>query len=68
MGERVRSPDSEQDRKSDGDRNSDSYYSDEDNVSHSSGQSPTLSYPSTSQEKRDHKTQTSNSLVHYQGR
>nr|XP_027310759.1 lebercilin [Anas platyrhynchos]XP_027310760.1 lebercilin [Anas platyrhynchos]XP_027310762.1 lebercilin [Anas platyrhynchos] len=66
MGERVRSPDSEQDRKSDGDRNSDSYYSDEDNVSHSSGQSPTLSYPSTSQEKRDHKTQTSNSLVHYQ--
>lgn len=66
MGERVRSPDSEQDRKSDGDRNSDSYYSDEDNVSHSSGQSPTLSYPSTSQEKRDHKTQTSDSLVHYQ--
>lgn len=68
MGERVRSPDSEQDRKSDGDRNSDSYYSDEDNVSHSSGQSPTLSYPSTSQEKRAHKTQTSDSLVHYQGR
>ncbi|NXC37691.1 LCA5 protein, partial [Penelope pileata] len=66
MGERVRSPDSEQDRKSDGDRNSDSYYSDEDNASRSSSQSPTLSYPSTSQEKRDHKTQTSNSLVHYQ--
>ncbi|XP_054051324.1 lebercilin isoform X2 [Rissa tridactyla] len=66
MGERVRSPDSEHDRKSDGDKNSDSYYSDEDNASHSSGQSPTLSYPSTSQEKRDHKTQTSNSLVHYQ--
>ncbi|KAM6367956.1 lebercilin isoform 2-T4 [Alca torda] len=65
MGERVRSPDSEHDRKSDGDKNSDSYYSDEDNASHSSGQSPTLSYPSTSQEKRDHKTQTSNSLVHY---
>ncbi|NWX18666.1 LCA5 protein, partial [Aegotheles bennettii] len=66
MGERVRSPDSEHDRKSDGDKNSDSYYSDEDNTSHSSGQSPTLSYPSTSQERRDHKTQTSNSLVHYQ--
>ncbi|NXI65949.1 LCA5 protein, partial [Anseranas semipalmata] len=66
MGERVRSPDSEQDRKSDGDRNSDSYYSDEDNASHSSGQSPTLSYLSTSQEKRDQKTQVSNSLVHYQ--
>lgn len=66
MGERVRSPDSEHDRKSDGDKNSDSYYSDEDNASHSSGQSPTLSYPSTSQEKRDHKTQTSNSFVHYQ--
>ncbi|NXF49614.1 LCA5 protein, partial [Oceanites oceanicus] len=66
MGERVRSPDSEHDRKSDGDKNSNSYYSDEDNASHSSGQSPTLSYPSTSQEKRDHKTQTSNSLVHYQ--
>ncbi|XP_072711437.1 lebercilin isoform X1 [Ciconia boyciana] len=66
MGERVRSPDSEHDRKSDGDKNSDSYYSDEDNASHSSGQSPTLSYPSTNQEKRDHKTQTSNSLVHYQ--
>ncbi|NXN30279.1 LCA5 protein, partial [Nycticryphes semicollaris] len=66
MGERVRSPDSEHDRKSDGDKNSDSYYSDEDNESHSSGPSPTLSYPSTSQEKRDHKTQTSSSLVHYQ--
>ncbi|XP_010138547.1 PREDICTED: lebercilin [Buceros rhinoceros silvestris] len=66
MGERLKSPDSEHDRKSDGDKNSDSYYSDEDNASRSSGQSPTLSYPSTSQEKRDHKTQTSNSLVHYQ--
>ncbi|NXJ84692.1 LCA5 protein, partial [Trogon melanurus] len=66
MGERVRSPDSEHDRKSDGDKNSDSYYSDEDNASHSSGQSPALSYPSTSQEKRDHKPQTSNSLLHYQ--
>ncbi|NXL84459.1 LCA5 protein, partial [Alectura lathami] len=66
MGERVRSPDSEQDRRSDGDRNSDSYYSDEDNASRSSGQSPTLSYPSTSQEKRDHKTQALGSLVHYQ--
>ncbi|XP_074007085.1 lebercilin [Numenius arquata] len=66
MGERVRSPDSEHDRKSDGDKNSDSYYSDEDNASRSSGPSPTLSYPSTSQEKRDHKPQTSNSLVHYQ--
>ncbi|NWH72438.1 LCA5 protein, partial [Piaya cayana] len=66
MGERVRSPDSEHDRKSDGDKNSDSYYSDEENTSHSSGQSPTLSYPSTSQEKRDHKPQISSSLVHYQ--
>ncbi|OXB72994.1 UNVERIFIED_CONTAM: hypothetical protein H355_001927 [Colinus virginianus] len=66
MGERVRSPDSEQDRRSDEDRNSDSYYSDEDNASHSSGQSPTLSYPSTSLEKQDHKTRASNSLVHYQ--
>ncbi|NXK18348.1 LCA5 protein, partial [Arenaria interpres] len=66
MGERVRSPDSEHDRKSDGDKNSDSYYSDEDNASRSSGPSPTLSYPSTSHEKRDHKPQTSNSLVHYQ--
>ncbi|XP_021246237.1 lebercilin isoform X2 [Numida meleagris] len=66
MGERVRSPDSEQDRRSDGDRNSDSYYSDEDNASHSSGQSPTLSYPSTSHEKQDHKTRASDSLVHYQ--
>ncbi|XP_010289025.1 PREDICTED: lebercilin [Phaethon lepturus] len=66
MGERVRSPDSEHDRKSDEDKNSDSYYSDEGNASHSSDQSPILSYPSTSQEKRHHKTQTSNSLVHYQ--
>ncbi|NWH59162.1 LCA5 protein, partial [Geococcyx californianus] len=66
MGERVRSPDSEHSRKSDEDKNSESYYSDEDNTSHSSGQSPTLSYPSTSQEKRDCKPQTSNSLVHYQ--
>ncbi|XP_010001405.1 PREDICTED: lebercilin [Chaetura pelagica] len=64
MGERVRTPDSEHDRKSDEDQNSDSYYSDEDNSSHSSGQSPTLSYPSTSQEKR--KPQTLNSLVQYQ--
>ncbi|NXP04747.1 LCA5 protein, partial [Thinocorus orbignyianus] len=66
MGERVRSPDSEHDRKSDGDKNSDSYYSDEDNESRSSGPSPTLSYPSTSQEKRGHKIQTSTSLLHYQ--
>ncbi|NXT75200.1 LCA5 protein, partial [Zapornia atra] len=66
MGERVRSPDSEHDRKSDGDKNSDSYYSDDDNASHSSGQSPTVSYLSTSQEKRHHKTQTSNSLVNHQ--
>ncbi|XP_005153211.1 lebercilin [Melopsittacus undulatus] len=64
MGERLRSPDSEHDRRSDGDKNSDSYYSDEDSASHSSGQSPTLT--STSQEKKDPKTQTSNSLVHYQ--
>ncbi|KFQ44167.1 Lebercilin, partial [Nestor notabilis] len=64
MGERLRSPDSEHDRKSDGDKHSDSYYSDEGSASHSSGQSPTLT--STSQEKREHKTQTSNSLVHYQ--
>ncbi|NXP49612.1 LCA5 protein, partial [Heliornis fulica] len=66
MGERVRSPDSEHDRKSDGDKNSDSYYSDEDNASRASGQSPTLSYLSTSQEKRDPKTQTSDSLVNQQ--
>ncbi|XP_027500804.1 lebercilin [Corapipo altera] len=66
MGERVRSPDSEHERKSDEDKNSDSYYSDEGNASHSSSQSPALSSPSTSQEKRHHKTQASNSLVHYQ--
>ncbi|XP_062464238.1 lebercilin isoform X2 [Pezoporus occidentalis] len=64
MGERLRSPDSEYDRKSDGDKNSDSYYSDEGSASHSSDQSPTLT--STSQEKKDPKTQTSDSLVHYQ--
>ncbi|XP_068793723.1 lebercilin isoform X2 [Struthio camelus] len=66
MGERVRSPDSEHDRKSDEDKNSDSYYSDEDNASHSSGRSPTLSCQSTNQGKKDHKTQTSDSLVQYQ--
>ncbi|NWW66496.1 LCA5 protein, partial [Ifrita kowaldi] len=66
MGERVRSPDSEQERKSDEDKNSDSYYSDEGNASRSSSQSPALSSPSTSQEKRHHKTQTSISLLHYQ--
>ncbi|NXM85013.1 LCA5 protein, partial [Oenanthe oenanthe] len=66
MGERVRSPDSEQERKSEEDKNSDSYYSDEGNASRSSSQSPVLSSPSTSQEKRHHKTQTSNSLLHYQ--
>ncbi|NXD68472.1 LCA5 protein, partial [Eolophus roseicapillus] len=64
MGERLRSPDSEHDRKSDGDKNSDSYYSDEGSASHSSSQSPTLT--STSHKKKDPKTQTSNSLVHYQ--
>ncbi|KAM4680642.1 lebercilin isoform 1-T4 [Amazona ochrocephala] len=64
MGERLRSPDSEHDRKSDGDKNSDSYYSDEGSASHSSSQSPTLT--STSQEKTDPKPQTSNSLVQYQ--
>ncbi|XP_023778099.1 lebercilin isoform X2 [Cyanistes caeruleus] len=68
MGERVRSSDSEQERKSDEDKNSDSYYSDEGNASRSSSQSPALSTPSTSQEKRHHKTQTSNSLLHYRGR
>ncbi|NXF73495.1 LCA5 protein, partial [Sclerurus mexicanus] len=66
MGERVRSPDSEHERKSDEDKNSASYYSDEGNASHSSSQSSALSSPSTSQEKRHHKTQTSHSLVHYQ--
>ncbi|NXI45588.1 LCA5 protein, partial [Galbula dea] len=66
MGERVRSPDSEPDRKSEEDRNSDSYYSDEDNASHSSGHSPALSHSSTSQKKRDHKPETSFSFVHYQ--
>ncbi|KAM6126919.1 lebercilin [Pterocles gutturalis] len=66
MGERVRSPHSENDGRSDGDKNSDSYYSDDDSGSRSSVQSPTLSYPSTSQEKRDLKPQISNSLVHYQ--
>ncbi|NXF04915.1 LCA5 protein, partial [Smithornis capensis] len=64
MGERVRSPDSEHERESDEDKNSDSYYSDEGNAYHSSSQSPALSSPS--QEKRHHKTQTSNSLLHYQ--
>ncbi|NXS98786.1 LCA5 protein, partial [Jacana jacana] len=66
MGERVRSPDSEQERKSDGDRNSDSYDSDEDNESHSSGSSPALSCPSTSRETRGHKAQASSSLLHSQ--
>ncbi|NWQ70434.1 LCA5 protein, partial [Neopipo cinnamomea] len=66
MGERVRSPDSEDERISDEDKNGDSYYSDEGNASHSSSQSPALSSPSTSQEKRHHKTQTSNSLSQYQ--
>ncbi|NXH90169.1 LCA5 protein, partial [Edolisoma coerulescens] len=65
MGERVRSPDSEQERKSDEDKDSDSCYSDEGNGSHSSSQSPALSSPSTSQEKKHHK-RTSNSLLHYQ--
>ncbi|NWS99203.1 LCA5 protein, partial [Mionectes macconnelli] len=66
MGERVRSPDSEHERKSDEDKNSDSYDSDEGDASHSSSQSPAPSSPSPSQEKRHHKTQTSNSLLHYQ--
>ncbi|NXT62168.1 LCA5 protein, partial [Chaetops frenatus] len=66
MGERVRSPDSEQERKSEEDKNSDSYYSDEGNASHSSSQSPALSSPATSKEKRHQKAQISNSLLHYQ--
>ncbi|NXM68885.1 LCA5 protein, partial [Serilophus lunatus] len=64
MGERVRSPDSEHERESDEDKSSDSYYSDEGNAYHSSSQSPALSSPN--HEKRHHKTQTSNSLLHYQ--
>ncbi|XP_067388730.1 lebercilin [Emydura macquarii macquarii] len=66
MGERTRSPDSDHDRTSDGDKNSNSYYSDEDNASHASDRSLTPSSQSTSHGKKDHKTQTLSSLVHYQ--
>ncbi|NXH16141.1 LCA5 protein, partial [Bucco capensis] len=66
MGERVRSPDSDHERKSEEERNSDSYYSDEESSSPSSGQSPALSHSSTNHKKRDHKPQTSFSFVHYQ--
>nr|XP_006132010.1 lebercilin isoform X1 [Pelodiscus sinensis] len=63
MGERTRSLDSDHDRTSDGDKNSNSYYSDEDNAS---DPSLTLSSQSTSHGKKDHKTQTLSSLVNYQ--
>ncbi|KAM7172060.1 lebercilin isoform 2-T3 [Macrochelys suwanniensis] len=66
MGERTRSLDSDHDRTSDGDKNSNSYYSDEDNASHASDRSLSVSSQSTSHGKRDHKTQTLSSLVHYQ--
>nr|XP_005299666.1 lebercilin isoform X2 [Chrysemys picta bellii] len=66
MGERTRSLDSDHDRTSDGDKNSNSYYSDEDNASHVSDRSLTLSSQSTSHGKKDHKTETLSSLVHYQ--
>ncbi|XP_039388271.1 lebercilin isoform X2 [Mauremys reevesii] len=66
MGERTRSLDSDHDRTSDGDKNSNSYYSDEDNASHASDRSLTLSSQSTSHGKKDHKTETLSSLVHYQ--
>uniref|UniRef100_A0A8C0GG93 Lebercilin LCA5 n=1 Tax=Chelonoidis abingdonii TaxID=106734 RepID=A0A8C0GG93_CHEAB len=66
MGERTRSLDSDHDRTSDGGKNSNSYYSDEDNASHASDQSLTLSSQSTSHGKKDHKTETLRSLVHYQ--
>ncbi|XP_077668867.1 lebercilin isoform X2 [Eretmochelys imbricata] len=66
MGERTRSLDSDHDRTSDVDKNSNSYYSDEDNASHASDQSLSLSSQSTSHGKKDHKTQTLSSLVHYQ--
>uniref|UniRef100_A0A8C8SIC0 Lebercilin LCA5 n=1 Tax=Pelusios castaneus TaxID=367368 RepID=A0A8C8SIC0_9SAUR len=66
MGERIRSPDSDHDRTSDVDENSNSYYSDEDNTYHASDRSLILSSQSTSHGKKDHKTQTSSSIVHYQ--
>ncbi|XP_005299666.2 lebercilin isoform X2 [Chrysemys picta bellii] len=66
MGERTRSLDSDHDRTSDGDKNSNSYYSDEDNASHVSDRSLTLSSQSTSHGKKDQKTETLSSLVHYQ--
>uniref|UniRef100_A0A8D0GE62 Lebercilin LCA5 n=1 Tax=Sphenodon punctatus TaxID=8508 RepID=A0A8D0GE62_SPHPU len=66
MGERARSPDSEHDRKSDVDKNSDSYYSDDDNASCTSDRSQAVSSPSTSQGKKSHKGQNASSLVHYQ--
>ncbi|XP_074847102.1 lebercilin [Carettochelys insculpta] len=66
MGERTKSLDSDHDRTSDGDKNSNAYYSDEDNTSHASERSLTLSSQSTSHGKKDHKTQTLSSLAYYQ--
>ncbi|XP_019393208.1 PREDICTED: lebercilin [Crocodylus porosus] len=60
MGERPQSLDSEHERKSDADKNSDSYYSDEDNASHSSDRSPMLSCSSMSHGKKNNKIPTSN--------
>ncbi|CAI5769735.1 Lebercilin LCA5 [Podarcis lilfordi] len=66
MGERGRSLDSGPNRKSDSDKSSNSYYSD-DESSHSSDHSPTISTQSTNAGEKSSKSQTLKSLAHYQG-
>nr|XP_020661823.1 lebercilin [Pogona vitticeps]XP_020661824.1 lebercilin [Pogona vitticeps] len=65
MGERGRSLDSEHYRKSDSDKSSNSYYSDDDS-SHSSDHLPTISTQSTNTGGKNSKTQHLKSLAHYQ--
>ncbi|KAJ7341682.1 hypothetical protein JRQ81_006275 [Phrynocephalus forsythii] len=65
MGERGRSLDSGHNRKSDSDRSSNSYYSDDDS-SNSSDHLPTISTQSTNTGGKNSKTQHLKSLAHYQ--
>ncbi|XP_061479174.1 lebercilin [Rhineura floridana] len=66
MGERGRSLDSGHNRKSDSDKSSNSYYSDDDS-SRASDHSPTISTQSVNTGEKSNKAQNLKSLPHYQG-
>lgn len=66
MGERGRSLDSGQDKKSDSDKSSNSYYSDDSSCA--SEHSATVSTQSTNTREKSNKAQNLKSLAHYQGK